>query len=483
MTTMTTGPEGGAKKPNWTKQEESKIRRIFKQCDADGNGAVSIGELFDGLSKDKSLARTLGIPAGATAADSPELAEIFAGLDTDGNAELDFEEFGFFFAERASVLRYLPLDGANEQYVSLEETMTKLEGKSAELTAAFEEKSSALAPVDGLREALVKALPAVVGKFLEPAELIPEGKRIGKTFAKSGTDAETVAAYNAALVQAIESLAGENSEAWAAAMTNFNDMLKLGFEESAREDAEAAEEAKKKAAEAKAAAEAAKKKADEEAKAAAEAAKKAADEKKKAEQEAAKAEQESAKTAAEAAKKKAEEEAKATEAVDQAAAEEAQKKAEEEAKAAKAAEEARKKAEEEAKAAAKAAEEKAAEEEARKKAAEEAKKKAEEEAKAAAEAAKKAEEEAKAKAAEVAAAEKKRKEEAEKFALEREKSIAKKAKEDAQKSEEARAADEAKAAEAKAAAEAAKAKRAEAEAKAATTVCCGISLPFKLPFF
>ena len=36
---MTTGPDGGAKKPNWTKQEESKIRRIFKQCDADGNGS------------------------------------------------------------------------------------------------------------------------------------------------------------------------------------------------------------------------------------------------------------------------------------------------------------------------------------------------------------------------------------------------------------------------------------------------------------
>ena len=330
MTTMTTGPEGGAKKPNWTKQEESKIRRIFKQCDADGNGAVSIGELFGGLSKDKSLARTLGIPPGATAADSPELAEIFAGLDTDGNAELDFEEFGYFFAERVEVLRYLPLDGANEQYVSLEETMTKLEGKSGELAAAFEEKATGLTQVEGLRSALVGALSEIVGKFLEPAELIPEGKRIGKTFAKSGANAETFVAYNVALVQAIESLTGDWTEdvaaAWTAAMNNFNDMLKLGLEESAREDAEAADEAKKSAAEAKAAAEEAKKKADEEAKAAAEAAKKAADEKKKAEQEVAKVEQEAAKAAAEADKKKAEEEAK----VEQEAAEE--KAAEEEAR-------------------------------------------------------------------------------------------------------------------------------------------------------
>lgn len=42
MTTMTMGPEGGAKKPNWTKQQESKIRRIFNKCDADGNGSVSV---------------------------------------------------------------------------------------------------------------------------------------------------------------------------------------------------------------------------------------------------------------------------------------------------------------------------------------------------------------------------------------------------------------------------------------------------------
>ena len=446
-------------KPNWSKQEESKIQRIFKQCDTDDSGTVSLTELFDGLAKDKNLARTLGIPAGATAADSAELAEIFKGLDTDGNAELDFEEFGYFFAERVEVLRYLPLDGADEQYVSLEETMTVLEGKGDELSAAFEEKAADLAAVEGLRGALQDALPAVVGKFLEPSELIPEGKRIGKEFAKKGADAATFAAYNAALVKAIESLVEEwtvaYGDAWSAAMKNFDDMLKLGVEQYSREESEAAEAAKIKAAEEKAAAEAEKKAAEEAAKAAAEAAKKA-------EQEAKKAAEEAAKAVKEAEKKKEEEEA--------------QKKAEEAAKAAKEAEE--KKAAEEAK---------KAEEQAKAKAAEEA-------AKAAAEAAKKAEEEAKAKAAEVAAAEKKRKEEQEKLALEREKSIAQKAKDDAKKSEEEKAAEEAKKAEAKAAAEAAKAKRAAAEEQARveaekelqvaenTTVCFGIKLPFKLPF-
>ena len=135
-------------KPNWSKQEESKIQRIFKQCDTDDSGTVSLTELFDGLAKDKTLARTLGIPAGATADNSTELAEIFKGLDTDGNAELDFEEFGYFFAERVEVLRYLPLEGADEQYVSLEGTMTAIEGKGDELSAAFEEKTADLDAVE-----------------------------------------------------------------------------------------------------------------------------------------------------------------------------------------------------------------------------------------------------------------------------------------------------------------------------------------------
>ena len=160
------------------------------------------------------------------------------------------------------MLRYLPLEGADEQYVSLEGTMTAIEGKGDELSAAFEEKTADLDAVEGLRGALQDALPLVVGKFLEPSELIPEGKRIGKEFAAKGADAATFAAYNAALVKAIESLVDEwtvaNDDAWSTAMKNFDDMLKLGFEQYSREESEAAETAKIKAAEEKAAAEAAK---------------------------------------------------------------------------------------------------------------------------------------------------------------------------------------------------------------------------------
>ena len=88
-------------KPKWNAKDESKIRRVFDQCDEDNSGTVSLAELFAGLAKDKALSRTLGIPADDGSDETKaEIEAIFQGLDTDGNAELDFEEFGNFFAER-----------------------------------------------------------------------------------------------------------------------------------------------------------------------------------------------------------------------------------------------------------------------------------------------------------------------------------------------------------------------------------------------
>ena len=81
-------------KPKWNAKDESKIRRVFDQCDEDNSGTVSLAELFAGLAKDKALSRTLGIPADDGSDESKaEIEAIFQGLDTDGNAELDFEEF------------------------------------------------------------------------------------------------------------------------------------------------------------------------------------------------------------------------------------------------------------------------------------------------------------------------------------------------------------------------------------------------------
>ena len=127
-------------KPKWNAKDESKIRRVFDQCDEDNSGTVSLAELFAGLAKDKALSRTLGIPADDGSDETKaEIEAIFQGLDTDGNAELDFEEFGYFFAERVEVLRYLPAEGADETQLILENEFEDLvRGKAAELKSAFQ---------------------------------------------------------------------------------------------------------------------------------------------------------------------------------------------------------------------------------------------------------------------------------------------------------------------------------------------------------
>lgn len=126
-------------KPNWSAKDESKIRRVFEQCDEDSSGTVSLAELFSGLAKDKQLSRTLGIPPDASVDNKEQLEAIFAGLDTDGNAELDFEEFGYFFAERVEVLRYLPTTDGDATQCVLEADLEQIvRQKQPEVVPAFE---------------------------------------------------------------------------------------------------------------------------------------------------------------------------------------------------------------------------------------------------------------------------------------------------------------------------------------------------------
>lgn len=126
-------------KPNWSAKDESKIRRVFEQCDEDSSGTVSLAELFSGLAKDKQLSRMLGIPPDASVDNKEQLEAIFAGLDTDGNAELDFEEFGYFFAERVEVLRYLPTTDGDATQCVLEADLEQIvRQKQPEVVPAFE---------------------------------------------------------------------------------------------------------------------------------------------------------------------------------------------------------------------------------------------------------------------------------------------------------------------------------------------------------
>ena len=447
-------------KPNWSAKDESKIRRVFDQCDEDKSGTVSLAELFSGLAKDKALSRKLGIPADDGSDDTKaEIEAIFQGLDTDGNAELDFEEFGYFFAERVEVLRYLPAEGADETQLILEnEFEDVVRGKSSELEAAFpaaidaQYEAAKLEVSEEARETLYASLPdairesavKLVNAYANPRDIIPEMKQSGVSLARAGCDVNVVKAHYDAFPQALKSVAGAwtdaSDEAWTTLMSQAFDMVKSGFVEVAKAEREAQE--------AKAAAEAAN-------------AAKAAEETKKAEE---------MKKAAEAEKKKAEEEAKAAEKAAKAAAEEeARAVAEAAAKAAKAV---KSKAD-----ATKAAEE--AEADAERAKAEVAKKAAEAEAevakasaeKAEAEAAKKtaqeakkaAEEAAKKKAAEIKAAAAARA----KLDKERENAREKAAKANAKMSEEEKEATNAKAVDVKAAAEAAKAARLKREAEEA----------------
>ena len=59
---------------------------------------ANFGELIAGLKNHKNLARLLDMK---DSEDLEELRQIFDGIDEDGNGELDFEEFGLFFASRA----------------------------------------------------------------------------------------------------------------------------------------------------------------------------------------------------------------------------------------------------------------------------------------------------------------------------------------------------------------------------------------------
>ena len=470
-------------KPNWNAKDQSKIRRVFDQCDEDKSGTVSLAELFAGLAKDKALSRTLGIPADdGSDGKKAEIEAIFQGLDTDGNAELDFEEFGYFFAERVEVLRYLPAEGADETQLILENEFEDLvRGKSSELEAAFltaidaQYEAAEVEVSQEARENLYSTLPRdirdsvvkLVNAYANPKDIIPEMKKSGVSLARAGCDVNVVKAHYDAFPMALKSVAGESTAAsdaaWTTLMTQAFDMVKSGFVEVAKEEREAQEakaaaeaanaakafEEAKQAEEVKKAAEAAKKKAEEEAKAALKAAKAAQDEQEKAAAEAAAKTAKAAKAKADA--EKAAEEAKAD--AEKAEAEAAKKAAD----AAKAKAEAEKAEAESARKAAEAAAD-VAKADAEKAEAETAKKAAQEAKKAAEEAAKK-------KAAEIKAADAARVKLDKERNLAREKAAKAKAEGSAKMSEEEKEAENAKAAEAKAAAEGARAARLKREAE------------------
>ena len=229
--------------PEWSDKEKAKIRRVFDECDTDRSGTVSFAEITRGLAKDKELARILGIPKeAATASGVEDLKAIFVGLDVDASGELDFDEFGLFFAERVEILRYLPGADDDDKFCVMTESAAHL---SPNLAASFESKLAAVEPkVDGLAAAMLAQLPAAVKHFLEPSALLKDARAQGKSLAAAGLTQASLDAYAAAMLSALADALGEDAftaahaEAYGKCVHNLCDMYRLGAEDAKKMERE-----------------------------------------------------------------------------------------------------------------------------------------------------------------------------------------------------------------------------------------------------
>ena len=236
-------PVARAMMPEWSDKEKAKIRRVFDECDTDHSGTVSFAEITRGLAKDKELARILGIPKeAATASGVEDLKAIFVGLDVDASGELDFDEFGLFFAERVEILRYLPGADDDDKFCVMTESAAHL---SPTLTASFESNLAAVEPkVDGLAAAMLAQLPAAVKHFLEPSAILKDARARGKSLAAAGLTQDSLDAYAAAMLSALADVLGEDAftaahaEAYGKCVRNLCDMYRLGAEDAQKAERE-----------------------------------------------------------------------------------------------------------------------------------------------------------------------------------------------------------------------------------------------------
>ena len=236
-------PVARAMMPEWSDKEKAKIRRVFDECDTDHSGTVSFAEITRGLAKDKELARILGIPKeAATASGVEDLKAIFVGLDVDASGELDFDEFGLFFAERVEILRYLPGADDDDKFCVMTESAAHL---SPTLTASFESNLAAVEPkVDGLAAGMLAQLPAAVKHFLELSVLLKDARAQGKSLAAAGLTQASLDAYAAAMLSALADALGEDAftaahaEAYGKCVHNLCDMYRLGAEDAKKMERE-----------------------------------------------------------------------------------------------------------------------------------------------------------------------------------------------------------------------------------------------------
>ena len=78
----------------------AQLKIVFSRIDSNGDGDISKSEIMSALSKDGDLCATVGIdlhPAATSEERMFEAGMLFRDMDTDGNSNIDVDEFVAFF--------------------------------------------------------------------------------------------------------------------------------------------------------------------------------------------------------------------------------------------------------------------------------------------------------------------------------------------------------------------------------------------------
>ena len=83
-----------------TADQVAQLKMVFSRIDSNGDGDISKSEIMSALSKDGDLCSTVGIdlhPAATSEERMFEAGMLFRDMDTDGNSNIDVDEFVAFF--------------------------------------------------------------------------------------------------------------------------------------------------------------------------------------------------------------------------------------------------------------------------------------------------------------------------------------------------------------------------------------------------
>ena len=105
-----------------TADQVAQLKMVFSRIDSNGDGDISKSEIMSALSKDGDLCATVGIDLHPTATSEERMFEagmLFRDMDTDGNSNIDVDEFvAFFGTAPESLPEGVPESGAGQKAVA-----------------------------------------------------------------------------------------------------------------------------------------------------------------------------------------------------------------------------------------------------------------------------------------------------------------------------------------------------------------------------